>query len=657
MSSNGSESGGKDKPDAELYVAVVSLAIALVALLGTVMQVLQQYYASATGFSNCDRRVIGAWHNYKERIFKWKELRFEVRFKAPVVFVCPADNTKGPVPDVVWIIDGTPKSQQDTMTDSIGTQPPPMPVDRSSPLPRWRLRQRPTNSSLKQKITRSVDRDEKRIHTADNERATWLSMLTEFQRMEMESSNWQDTEYRWHSGRPGQPRIDPPGFANRKLAIAVQAKPRSWDTMPPNIKKPYATTTMCHLVEMAAMLGLHWKEFDRSRDKYRAEGNGYVLTGSHLSDLGVVFNFQISGKCKFGDNRVVPSAHVKEFAFGLVPTVFRTQDDDRRLGSIAEDPRDQGLLLLGSTNEVAETVAWFGCNTRTADILRDDSKKHGHLFPIAFEILGMLSKPLYLPNMSFRMVPNPTVYTWDTKFFNLRRMLEGFRSQLETSEAVIESFSGVAPAESTSHLQPLRNKIETVCDALESQKEERGEHEFTLGLCHALFQSIEFCDRYLANVRAKFVQVVLREHIQEILRMVNSGGEADAEPISELMDAAPEQRHAVFMRVYFDHVLPHVTKTCILSIRRRDTPMLALNSPSGGSPEPEPRPEPEVRPGPRGGNRNLSAEMVTVQVTEIWCTLVFRMLCWLLLHDFHKNDRQVSSKSEVWGSRLPVYIC
>lgn len=650
MSSNGS--GNDGKPDAELYVAVVSLVIALIALLGTVMQVLQQYYASATGFSNCDRRVIGKWHNYKERRFKWKELRFEVRFKAPVVFVCPANNTKGPVPDVVWIIDGSQKSQEDTMTDSIVAQPPPVPVDKSSSLPRWRLRQRPTNSSLKQKITR-VDRDhEKRIHTADNERATWLTMLTEFQRMEMESSNWQDTEYRWHSGRPGQPSIDPPGFADRKLAIAVQAKPRSWDTMPPNIKKPYATTTWCHLVEMAAMLGLHWKEFDRSRDKYRAEGNGYVLAGSHLPDLGVVFNFQISGKCKFGDNRVVPSAHVKEFAFGLVPTVFRTQDDDRRLGSIAEDPRDQGLLLLGSTNEVAETVAWFGCNTRTADILRDDSKKHGHLFPIAFEILGMLSKPLYLPNMSFRMVPNPTVYTWDAKFFNLRRMLEGFKSELETSEAVDESYSGVAPSRSASYLQPLRVRAETVCDALESQQQERGEQEFTLGLCHALLQSIEFCDKYLANVRAKFVQVVLREHIQEILRMVNGGeGEADVSSISKLMDAAPEQRHTVFMRVYFDHVLPHVIKTCILSISRRDTPMLNLNSPPGspGGPPPESR--------QRDGNRNLNTEMVTVQVTEIWCTLVFRMLCWLLLHDFHKNDRQISSKSEVWGSRLPVYIC
>jgi hypothetical protein len=39
----------------------------------------------------------------------------------------------------------------------------------------------------------------------------------------------------------------------------------------------------------------------------------------------------------------------------------------------------------------------------------------------------------------------------------------------------------------------------------------------------------------------------------------------------------------------------------------------------------------------------------------VWCALVFRMLCWLLLHDFDKKDVQ-RPKSELMGSRLPVYI-
>ena len=40
---------------------------------------------------------------------------------------------------------------------------------------------------------------------------------------------------------------------------------------------------------------------------------------------------------------------------------------------------------------------------------------------------------------------------------------------------------------------------------------------------------------------------------------------------------------------------------------------------------------------------------------DIWCTLVFRMICWLMLHDFNKADVQMN-KSELRGSRMTVYI-
>jgi hypothetical protein len=44
-----------------------------------------------------------------------------------------------------------------------------------------------------------------------------------------------------------------------------------------------------------------------------------------------------------------------------------------------------------------------------------------------------------------------------------------------------------------------------------------------------------------------------------------------------------------------------------------------------------------------------------VHYDDIWCTLVFRMICWLMLHNFSKPDKQIS-RSELLGSRMPVYI-
>ncbi len=113
----------------------------------------------------------------------------------------------------------------------------------------------------------------------------------------------------------------------------MQAKKRTWDTMPDTIRKPYATTTLCHLVEMAAMLGIYWQEFDRSLDKYRAEGNGYVLTGSTVPRPGHRLHLPDLGPEPVRDNRIVPADGVKELAFGVVSTIFRTDEDKRRLVS------------------------------------------------------------------------------------------------------------------------------------------------------------------------------------------------------------------------------------------------------------------------------------------------------------------------------------
>lgn len=381
---------GGDAPDPELYVAIVSLVIALVALLGTVLQVLQQYYASATGFSNCDERVMGKWSNSKKRVFRLKELRFEVQFETPVIFVCRAMNQNGPIKEKpIEHISGTEESQQRTRTNP--PEPPTGETRSGLGATSASLVQIPSLGYLDERVRNSTrtntnlsvsakPESAKRIHTADNEKATWVHLLTEFQRMELDSSKWIQAEHKWHAEKNQLGERQEPPFHQRELVVALQAKPRSWDTMPSNIKKPYATSTMCHIVEISSMLGLHWKEFDRSKDKYRAEGNGYLLTGSQVPDLGIMFIFQIYGKHSFRDSRIVPSELVKVFSFGIVPTIY-CKAKRMPVDFVTEEPEDLEYLLLGSLNEFAETVASFGCNTRTADILRDDKKKHGHLFP------------------------------------------------------------------------------------------------------------------------------------------------------------------------------------------------------------------------------------------------------------------------------------
>ena len=364
MSSNGTDSGGGGGGGNNDTVNYVALVVSLVALVGTVAQVLQQYYASAAGFSNCHESVVGLWSTTAERIFRPTELRFEVRFQAPVIFVCPPTNKAGPVKGApIDFVDGTPES-----------------YDRTKTLP-------PGEEEKKKRQSAK----ERGVHTADNERATWVTLLSELHKMEKESREWQDEFYQKVEFEQDEDNPIKPELAGHTLAVALQAKQRSWDTMPAGVKKPYATTTICHMLEIAAMMGLYWKEFDRSKDRYRAEGNGFILTGTQINDLGLMFTFQISGGSKFQENRVIPADEVKELCCGSVSTLFRADKDSRRLGVLNEDPRDLGILQLGSMNEISETMVLIDCNTITASYFRNKDAKHGHLFP------GMLCSLSWCP--------------------------------------------------------------------------------------------------------------------------------------------------------------------------------------------------------------------------------------------------------------------
>ncbi|KAK4245113.1 hypothetical protein C7999DRAFT_16661 [Corynascus novoguineensis] len=671
--SNSTQNGGRGNDDDESIVNWAALVISLVALVGTFAQVFQQYIASAAGYSNCGESVMGKWHEHKKRKFRPTELRFEVRFQTPVIFVCAATNKRGPIKDQpIHFVTGKPDSLRDT---------------------------RAMLATDEEKQRQSL---QDTVHTADNERASWVVLLSHLQTMEKESSEWQQEHY----------GLNPPDnphhvtFEQHTLAVALQAKERSWDTMPAGVKKPYATTTICHLLEIAAMMGIYWKEFDRSRDRYRGEGNGYLLTGVNVPDLGVMFTLQVTGKSKFRENRVIPVDEVKELCCGFVSTLFRESKDPRRIEFPNEDTNDMGFLQLGSMDEIAETMVQIQCNTDTANYFRSNGTKHRHLFPVPFELLGMLGKTLHIRNSAFRMLPNPTPYHWDKNFFNLRRLVKEYSRKISDTDII--------DFPRNQQIQELVEISGELVRALSKDKKSKTPGN-SLSLLNKLHDVLDQCDTFLKNTDRDLLRMVLREHIQEVMRLINersgteSGSDAKsmhgsarhrtAEHFDELTAARPEQRQEAFMELYFLKVLRHVKTEAVLSYKRRNTtqyapsvrstqPSLDNDSdsdaeatlasaaarstttpprPAASSPPPRLHKHESSHSGDRlqvliqvsgGGGQYQDGQTIPMEsdAAAIWCTLVLRMLCWLLLHDFNKKDVQEFPKSELLGSRLPVYI-
>ncbi|KAH6685095.1 hypothetical protein F5X68DRAFT_22004 [Plectosphaerella plurivora] len=729
----------------EVIVAGVALAISVIALAAAALQVAQQYFASASNYNTCDARVMGDWHQSRKRLLRFKDFRLEVQYDAPVIFLTRPDYTGvGPVPPKpVIMLSGDDASREASWT--VVVDPPSH-----------------SNSTAADGLT-SKEKKKKEIeaiHTADNDLATWVKLLQTIQNMESKSTKWQEEWFKKGTPKPGSVASPEQQEAVRKghtLVVAMQKKTKSYDTMPAGIKKPFGTTTWCHLIELTAMLGIYWVEFDRTNDRYRAEGNGFVVAGEKVSDLGVMFSFQVAKASRFEENRVIPSEHVKDLAFGIVPTVYcRTLTAvDRRLDR--SDQKDIGKLHFSSRADIADSLVLIGCNANAVNYFaRDDhlNKRVTHLFPLAFEIIGMLAKTFHIEHSGFRYLPNPTYHIWSNKNFSLPDILVGYIEQMEVTSLpkrsrvakmlvgrgndILEHFKNEAATgwPSFALLKNLHDALEhtdvvlTGVPLSERPKGPPRESTQVSGFINLQAERVatmkksrvtavvsqtpaekpkasDVAETDDQKVRRKMVQDVLRSHIQEVLSGLNkpaipsdhsacvdtdatngpaeNGTSPDLQArlprFDDIDSATPEDKQSKLMQVYFQVIRAKVVKTCaqnaVLRNRRGSTATVFRQSSTHvlnrfrphatvssmreeeatelGPEDQDGADVTESRPQGHPVTDDDALDMSDVSHEDIWCTLVFRMICWLMLHDFDQMDIQ-KPKKELHGSRLRVYI-
>jgi len=197
------------------------------------------------------------------------------------------------------------------------------------------------------------------------------------------------------------------------------------------------------------------------------------------------------------------------------------------------------------------------------------------------------------------------------------------------------------------------------------------------------------------RLRREMVQDVLRSHIQEVLKMINErkGDEsksgspnstfqvqsADGKlPRFEDIDSAsPEDKQTRFMEVYFKVIRVSVVGSSAGATKRRGSvvpgtvppPPMGIKRAGTESIQEETTADEQRSSGDQQsseGNQESTGTDTSktsgralynedVYHDDIWCTLVFRMILWFMLHDFNKKDVQ-NGKSTLLGSRLPVFI-
>lgn len=589
--------------------------------------------------------VIGDWSLARRRVFLQvflrAEIRLEVYFQVPVFFVCRLANTRGPIANQrIYHLQGTDESRAEAW---IGDE---------------------------------------RITSPSDQRMSWLFLLSAIHKMERTSIGWQrEMIERWYE-RNARPDETPPSSEMHTITVAIQRKEKSWDILPQNFKQPYAITTMSHLIEIAAMLGIYWKEFRRPHDIYRAEGNGILLTGQRIENTGLMFNFQAIGRSIFERDRLVPIDEIKDLCFGYVRTIFLDKADIIRHPLVQNGVRDLQILSLATPKEIAKTLRAAGCNMITVNRLWSPRSRTSHIFPgkankltklllvcsllaihknsnyaaVIFEIIGMVGQLFHVKHSLFRRLPNPTCYSWDTRVFSTYRFLSSFERLLREGASPQEDNSFFLLRQTTKVIDEIGS--EAVLDLLYRLDEEKQ------SLLVALHEVVEELDNFLLRDARKtkilLIKNILACHIQGVLYQMNEpllfGEGLPRHTRFEKIDSAPlVERENQTMELYFKEILPTVIRQvdpAAIAAKWRDEDRISLKSLRIGSLT--------SADSDNGDSERLIADvteetMPSAGVKDIWCALVLRMICWLMLHDFDRLDIQVP-KSELHGSQMPVYI-
>jgi hypothetical protein len=210
----------------------------------------------------------------------------------------------------------------------------------------------------------------------------------------------------------------------------------------------------------------------------------------------------------------------------------------------------------------------------------------------------MLAAPVRLRGSNFKRVPNPTPDYYIANF-NKKALVEEFQAKLcrTTGPDTInrsEQIDGILTAWS---------------DIKQYWHNDGDEIRFDIDLRESLHDALDASTAYLLSQESKLVIRVLAAHLNAVISTLDT-----LEPQLNELDAKKEE-------AFIDHYFS-VIKPVVLRSRRKS----------------------EV---PGKGEKDERG--------SIWMTLVWRGLCWMLLHDFDKVDKKVVP-SDLKGSRMPVFI-
>lgn len=324
--------------------AIVAIVIALIAFFVTTAQLPQALFGTAEGYRRWQPSVIGRWAEKTRRKWRWSESRFETIFTTPDIHLASVSPYR-PMRHEAFI-EGNKTSRRITYLNGSS-------FTRNGYL--WYDEYSETTEEL----------------------ASWLLLLDMFHLL-------QGSFFR----NIGYTNVQQFTLKNRSAltsSITCQAitfRTRSWDFMPPDIVRPFATSNIGDILALAHRLGMRWREVRPDDGVMRAEGRGQSITSTNVRGFGLLLQYTLSRNLEeqmqltrnMLDTLTIPSKEADMLGFGLVPGIrcFNLPDFvfDKSLGiPISTLP----MKTLGVSRDVQEMYCDYihrsGCLYGFSDLI------------------------------------------------------------------------------------------------------------------------------------------------------------------------------------------------------------------------------------------------------------------------------------------------
>ena len=581
-------------------ISIIALAVALVALVTTISQVLGQFLATADGYRRCQSSVMGGWAKLTHRKFRWSEMRFETLYTTPQFglfpympgqFVSTETDAYG-TKEMRYQLDGSARAKEATYCEI--TLVPHLPGGTE-------------NVSWLRFI--------EALH--DNSRQTLKAFGVSFDDVASNKELGSELKPNLAIQRKILEDINQPAFGSQHYIIPdLKLQRRSWDFVPPEVVRPLASVAIADLAVMTRRLGMQWKQFEPLEGNLRAEGNGHTITSVAVRSMGTVLQIGVKDFVSGVDpaeelnELYIPSEAADKMGFGIVPGEASLGVPDYKLGT--EDEVFATLRnVVDPSREAADTVKGIlGANPGWTPGISD--------------IIGFAAPMIRQSFSSIVRIPQPAGYV-----VGLTQEQVGF--------VVFHKRLHDLVTERDAAHQPVSEQTRSILHQYEELRDRYGEQWEDQEVCNQKTndRSIEFLDDLYGRHTAA------TKYFKDLMAQYSVRGEkSQVFHYTDLMYA--HIRHAVN---YFPEALERINASP--SRARDDYGMRVAGWITEGA-----HIYFDNIPKVIGDMRSKGFDKPEV-VEEAWLTMMWKAFLWHRCHFMVDGPRVPSSN---WGSKLPVYI-